>query len=253
MIYINNFNKNRLKKKIKYILCDFDRTITVHDSNTCWNFISKSGLVDKSFKDKCDATYEYYRPIELNPNIPFEDKCNYMRQWTLDVLKIYNEYNINKEKFDYILSKDEGIKLRQDFDYFLKVCNAFNIPFYVVSAGIYDAIEYILNKNNLLLPNVHIISNKFNFTNNGVDGIIGDILHSCNKDIIDLPIDNNDYGLLIGDQIEDRIVGSKYDTLDIGFCGEKDLLNLYNHNFDITLTDDSSFKYIGSIVKKNRA
>ena len=253
MIYINNISKDILTREIKYILCDFDRTITTYDSNTCWNFISKSNLIDKSFKDKCDATYKYYRPIELDTNIPFELKSYYMNKWTLDVLEIYNEYNISKEKFDYILSKDKGIKLRQYLDYFLTICNYYNIPFYIVSAGIYDVIEYILKKNNLLFPNINIISNKFNFTSNGVDGIIGDILHSCNKNSINLPINKNDFGLLIGDQIEDKVLGNNYDTLDIGFCDEASLIKNYNKNFNITLTDNASFKYISTLVKKNRA
>lgn len=250
MLYINNLNKNILKKDISFIICDFDRTITTFDSNTCWNFISKSGMVDKQFDRECDATFEYYRPIELDPTIAFNEKSKYMEQWTLDVLKIFDRYGINKEIFYNILKHDKGIKLRKNFSDFIKLTNKKNISFYIVSAGIYDVIEYTLQKNNILLPNVKILSNKFNFTDNGVNGIDGIVLHSCNKDIIDIPIKDNEYGLLFGDQIEDIKVGNRFDTYNIGFCGKEELIPTFMKNYDMTLTDDTSFDLVSKILIK---
>ena len=249
MLYINNLNKNILKKDISFIICDFDRTITTYDSNTCWNFISKSGMFDKNFDKECDDTFLYYRPIELDTNISFEEKSKYMEQWTLDVLKIFDRYGINREIFYNVLKHDKGIKLRNNFNEFIKLTNDKNITFYIVSAGIYDVIEYTLQKNNILYPNVKILSNKFIFTNNGID-IDGNILHSCNKDIIDIPINDNEYGLLFGDQIEDIKVGNRFDTYNIGFCGKKDLIPTFMNNYDMTLTDDSSYDLVSKILIK---
>lgn len=253
MIYINNLNKKLLDKKIDFIICDFDRTITTFNSNTCWNFISKSGIFRKEFDDACDATFTYYRPIELDPNISFDLKSKYMEQWTLDAIKIFDRFGINKDIFNDILSKDKGITLRKGFTDFVKLTNDNNIRFYIVSAGIYDVIKYTLEKNNILLSNVEILSNKLNFTSNGVDGINGNILHSCNKDIIDIPINSNEYGLLFGDQIEDIKVGNRFNTYNIGFCGKKDLLSTFNSNYDITITPNSSYDNISKILKKNKA
>ena len=250
MIYINNFNKTILDKNIKFIICDFDRTITSFSSNTCWNLFSKSPLVDIGFSEECTRLYNHYRPIEIDSTISFEEKSRYMEEWTIATSRVFGQFGINKQKLFEVLSTDNGIILRRGFESFAKLTNEMGIRFYIVSAGIYDVIHYTLEKNNLLLPNIHILTNKFKYNETGVSGIDGLILHSCNKDAINLPIKPDEFGLLFGDQIEDKIVGEKYDTLDIGFCPKREMLDVYNQSFDITLTPNSSFDSIGKILLK---
>ena len=250
MIYINKFNKKILERNISFIICDFDRTITSFKSNTCWNLFSKSSLIDKEFSNECNKLFDYYRPIELDSSIPFAEKSKYMEEWTLATSRIFGQFGITKEKLLEVLKKDNGILLRRGFDSFARLTNELGIKFFIVSAGIYDVIHYTLMTNNLLLPNIQIITNKFSYDSNGVSGIDGLVLHSCNKDSIQIPIRNDEFGLLFGDQVEDKRVGKNYDTYDIGFCPKKELLENYNHNFDITLTGNSSFDSIGKILLK---
>jgi len=86
------------------------------------------------------------------------------------------------------------------------------------------------------------------------------IIHSCNKCITSLPegfkntISKKDYILLFGDLIEDLKMVPKEDfprTLTFGFLDEKinDNLEFYKNNFDIVLTNNSSYEDVQNVFK----
>lgn len=244
MIYLNRFNEKLLNKKIDFVISDFDRTITNSDSATSWSVIPSSSLVDKSLKKESKLIFNHYRPIELDKNISFDNKSYNMKRWAYEQINLYKRYNITKGLLYEILGTNKRLVLRNDFSEFANKLNNMGIRLYIVSAGIYDVIKYILDKNNLLLDNISIISNHLTYDNNVISGISGTILHSCNKDSVDLDIKYNEYGLLFGDQVEDRIIGKHYNTYDIGFMSE-------NHKeYDMVLTGNSSFNNVSKILIK---
>lgn len=244
MIYLNRINKDFIGNKISFIISDFDRTITKSDSATSWSIIPSSNLVKSGLKTESEIIFNKYRKIELDNTISNEEKSYYMKLWAIEQINLYNKYSISDLLLKEIIISNDKLKLRDDFKNFVNKLKDNNIKLYIISAGIYDVIKYILLNNDISLDNIEIISNHLTFDNNIINGIKGNILHSCNKNIINLPITNNSYGLLFGDQIEDRMIGDKYNTIDIGFMNSNCL------DYDIVLTNNSSFNNISKIFIK---
>ena len=245
MIYVNSLNNDFLKSKISFVICDFDRTITKYDSATSWSIIPSSKYVNPNIQIESRKLYDYYRPIELDESLDQDKKTEYMKSWALESLNLYSKYKVSKKQLYSTLIHDNKIILREDFSLFVNRLNDLGIKLYIVSAGIYDIIEYILVDNNIYTDNIIIFSNHLKFNRGFISGIDGLFLHSCNKDEINLPINNDEYGLLFGDQVEDKKIANRYNTLDICFSNEN------KKDFDITLTGNSSFDNVGKLLIKN--
>ncbi len=248
MIYINYLNKEKLKKDISFVITDFDRTITYYNSPTTWSLFSKSNLVNPLFKKETDKLYEYYRKIEINNELSFDTKSFYMQEWAIKQLCLFKKSGIDEQLFYKIIDSSDKFKLRADFIPFVKRLNELGIKIYIVSGGIYDVIKYVLEKNNILLDNITIVSNHINFDNRTVN-ISGNIIHSFNKGDITLPIKQSELGLLFGDLVSDKEIGKKYNTIDVVFSPNGNTIENKN-NFDITLTGGSSFSNVGKIFIK---
>jgi hypothetical protein len=63
----------------------------------------------------------------------------------------------------------------------LQSLQAAQVPVLVFSAGLGDSVSAVLRYHNMLLPNIHIISNYLRFNGLQVNGFQGDIIHSFNK------------------------------------------------------------------------
>lgn len=250
MIILNNEKiLKELDNNITFVISDFDRTITSFESSTSWSIFNNSCLVDNGFKEESKSLYDYYRIKELDTSISLSDKRRYMADWTDEQVKLFSKYNINKNKFYEIIDESNGLVLRKDFVDFARRLNKLNIKLYIVSGGIYDSIQYTLKKNNVLLNNIIIVSNKLKFNKKSIVGIDGNIITSCNKDSIYLPINSQQRGLLFGDMPEDKDSGCRYNTVDVVFSHCNDT-SFYNKLFDITLTDNSSFSNVGNLLIK---
>lgn len=243
MIIINRLNNRELYKERTFVISDFDRTITTSNSSTSWSIFNNSNLVDDGFKIDSKRLYDYYRKIELDQTISILDKKRYMNEWTVEEVKLFSKYNINKKRFYEIIDESNGLVLRKDFVHFCNQLLKLDIRLYIVSGGIQDSIEYSLERNNISTNNIVIISNKLKFDRENIVGIDGNIITSCNKDDICLPIGFDEHGLLFGDIKEDKKMGHNYDTYDIGFMEN-------NASFDMTLTGDSSFSDVCKIMIK---
>lgn len=249
MIYINNINKRLTQKGISFVITDFDRTITYHDSSTTWSLFSSSKLINPKFKLESDSLYKFYRNIELSSSIPHEKKSIHMYNWALRQMSLFKKYNINEHIFYKIIDQANDFCLRSDFISFSKRLEQLGIRIYIVSGGISNVIKYILIKNGISLNNITIISNEIIFCENNI-GIGDNIIHSFNKGDISLPIRREECGLLFGDMISDKDIGKNYNTIDIVFTDEEHSKQ-NNKYFDISLTGDSSFSNVGKILIKN--
>ena len=252
MIYLNNNKLNTIfkkGKKVSFIICDFDRTITTQSSGTTWGIFTNNKLITPKLHEESSKLYKHYWPIEKDTSVDFDLKCRLMREWAITEAGLFGKYGINQRLFYEIIDKDETIVLRKDFIDFITLVNKLNIRFYIVSGGIFDVIKYVLEKHNILFDNMSIISNHLDFTNDYVSGIKGEVIHSCNKNIISLPIASDEHGLLFGDLPGDRLIGEKYDTIDIGFSNNMSIEE-YSKLFDIVLSGNSSFTNVGKLLLK---
>ena len=238
-----------------YVLMDFDRTITAHDSSTTWGLLEESQFVDPRYSEESLALYKEYRPIELDHDMPFDIKAKHMEIWHERVGGLLNKYHIFEGTIDKILSNSNGLKLRKGSRNFLEQMHMLGVPVIIVSAGLGDFIAKYLQSEHLMFDNITLYSNFFVFDEKGkIISIKQPIIHSLNKYQLDYSsiIGDRDTGIVFGDQIEDREMGRGLNTFDIGFC-DPTIHNLekYKRSFDIVLTDGSSYDEIGSVMIKN--
>lgn len=245
MIKVYKFNKNKLGD-IKYVLCDFDRTISTNESDSTWDLFRKSDLVDPLFKEESDKLFQLYRPIEVSPLIPQEMKAKYMEDWAILQFELLKKY-ISFSLFNQLINEDI-IKLRYDFKEFIELLYEKRIPLYIVSGGIYQPIISALKRNDCFNELIHVTSNKVINNDDKIVGISKPIIHSQNKKDIKLGLNSTDLGLLFGDLPKDIDMGYNLNTINCAFADEE---NSYLYNkFDFILTENSSFTNISKILIK---
>ncbi len=235
-----------------YIIADFDRTLTTHDSKTSWSVLYNHDKVDRSFKDTANKLFEYYRPIEIDENIDKKLKNNYMQEWWLKIIDLSIKYEVTNSIIKELINNQNIIKFRPGAKKLLKNMHQRNIPIIIISAGLGNLIEEFLKVNNCYYDNIYIISNFLEFNNNLVTGIKGKIIHSLNKNetslssTIKTKLNNRHNTILFGDQIADigMLSPTNQNTaIKIGFLEEKVKENKkhYLNNFDIVCTNKTSY------------
>ncbi|CAI5702321.1 unnamed protein product [Peronospora effusa] len=138
-----------------------------------------------------------------------------------------------------------------------------NVPVLIFSAGLYDVIHAVLNKEyaktiaKMPPKNVHVISNMMRFDENDkVVGFDGTLIHSLNKNASALvetdfwkqcQLEKRHNILLLGDSLGDSKMANGLDFKEdeivrIGFLndGIEQKLDMYLQCFDVVLTNDSS-------------
>lgn len=246
MIYINR--KINIKP-ISYVLCDFDRTITKDESATTWGVFSRSRYVDDKFVEDTDELFKKYRPIELDQTISDEERLKAMRTWPIEQTLLFDKHGIDYDIYKKIIAEDTSVQPREDFKEFAYTLNSLGITLYIVSAGIKDCIIHALRRNDSIFPCMRIISNEMNVYNGRIVGLKEPILHSFNKEIVSLTIDHGKHGLLFGDLPSDKKMKGTLSTTDIAFLNESPLESL-KKDFDIVLTDNSSFMNVSKLLIK---
>ncbi|RLN94963.1 hypothetical protein BBJ28_00021670 [Nothophytophthora sp. Chile5] len=138
-----------------------------------------------------------------------------------------------------------------------------NVPTLIFSAGLYDVIHAVLNKEYAKTPaktpptNVHVVSNMMRFDEDGtVVGFDGTLIHSLNKNASALTgtefwkqcqLEKRHNILLLGDSLGDADMATGLDFKEdeivrIGFLNGRadEKLELYLQRFDVVLTHDAS-------------
>lgn len=261
MKYINTNKLETLKlnRENTYIVVDFDKTITSNESEDSWEIAGK--LLGKKFNKEIDTLWTKYRPIELNFNMPFEEKKQAMEKWHEECMKLFHKYNLTKDQI--IQSIQTGnMLIRDGGKRFFKKAYEENIPVVILSAGIGNVIEEFLKQQGCYYSNINIVSNFIEFDEYGFakEFDIHTMVHSLNKSMngqISIEeIKNREYKILIGDLIQDlnMLEKEELDTaLKIAMLDEnttENFVKMYNKVFDIVLTEeDASFEEIRKIFE----
>lgn len=256
-------NKEKVKQilltKTNYaVLMDFDKTMTTVDSDDSWTIIQNPKFLHPNLSLRSNKLAEKYCPIEMDYTIPPEEKYAHMVDWYAQVLDLYYQYGLTQ---DILIScvKCGHLTLRSGVKDFLFTLYKNHVPVIILSAGIGNVIEEVLNLHGCFYDNIHIISNFFTFQNNTMLPFCNPIIHTCNKTISTLPptltkiLNQKNYFLLFGDFIEDIYMVPKKDlrkTLSFGFLEKnvKENLTPYRNAFDIVLTDNTSFYEVQDIL-----
>ena len=261
MIYITDKAKNKLSdlnKNNYYVIADFDKTLTSKDSNTTFSLFSKSGYYNENYIKERNKNYEYYRPLELNPNITDSEKFNIVKEWQEASYKLMLKYKVHESDIKRILKMEDMLKLRDNAVEFINYLNNNNIPLIISSAGIGNFIIELLKLNNCYSDNICVYSNMLEFKDDIIVDSVASIIHSMNKNDITLinsvfsRIQNKKYAIIIGDQLSDLEMAKslpKVDTISFGFleANINELQDLFMDKFDIVLKDNETFDSINKI------
>lgn len=250
-----------------HVIADFDKTLThaFTNRNKVMSIIAilrNKNYLTEDYPKKAYALFDEYHPIEINPNIQLKEKKKAMDKWWKEHFRLLIKSGLNLKDIEKLVDEGE-IKLRKYVLEFIDFLYTKKIPLIIMSAGLGDAIKLFLEKEKRLYENVHIVSNFFEWENDGkAKSVKQPVIHSINKDehsLEKLPIytelQNRKNVLLLGDGLGDlgMITGFKFNNLiSIGFLNDKVEENLshFKKNFDVILTGDGDAKFIYDFVKE---
>lgn len=252
-----------------HVLADFDRTLT--KCFTAWvkrwtliSVLRSEWYLSEEYTKKAYELFDYYNPIEINPNIPLEEKKKEMTIWWNKHLDLLVHSSLHKSHIDRVINS-WIIEFRDGVVEFLNFLSENNIPLVIISAnGLWtDSIKLFFEKNNVLTSNVYIISNSFVWWEDDI-AVWYDkrVVHVFNKDetiLSDFPeihekIENRKNVILLWDSLWDPLMIEwfEYDNLlKIWFLNEKEeeLEESYKKSYDLILTWDSDFYVWEEVLK----
>lgn len=253
-----------------HVLADFDRTLTKEfvQGRKIASLISvlrDNNYLTPDYPEKAKALYAKYYPIEKDLSISLEKRKKTMKQWWTEHFELLINSNLNIKDIEKAV-EHQDLELRKGTDEFLNLLKENNIPLVILSSSGLgeEAIELYLKKRNLLFENIHIISNSFQWDNQGqAIRINTPIIHTLAKNetiIKDFPkifekVKERKNVILLGDSVSDieMITGFDYNNLiKIGFLNEeieKDLEN-YKENYDVLILNDSSVEFINNLLSQ---
>ncbi|XP_021962943.1 cytosolic 5'-nucleotidase 3 [Folsomia candida] len=253
------------------VITDFDATLTRYhlDGNKCdssYGIIATSPLVSSDYRDKAMELYKKYYPIEVTPTMTIQEKIPHMIEW----YEKSHEYMIScqpplKRSSIQDMVKLSTATLRDNAKTAVERMSQAGIPLLVLSAGIGDVVQAVLQASGIDLPNVQVISNFMQF-DDAMENIVGfkePLIHMYNKNEAAIHDDNSNYfkdlrsrhniillGDSLGDSNMDHGVADPKNVLKIGFLNAhfEQHLEEFMTAFDIVLVDDQSFDLVNLLL-----
>ncbi len=276
VIIVNPKKCEQVKLKISeagadnfHVVSDFDRTITYgldEQGRTTTTVIaqlrSDVNYLGKDYFDESHRLFDIYHPIEINPNIPLNEKKKKMHEWWRKHFDLIAKSGLNIRLIKKVV-RERPLKFRKGSLEFINFLKQRKIPLLFISAAPGDILIEYLKHDKLLSQNVHVVSNKYKFDKEGKAIEVQEpIIHVFNKSEISLKgypaynlIKQRENILILGDSEDDTEVveGFDYDNLiKIGFLNENisKRLKAFKEKYDIILTGDQDFKFINKLVKE---
>jgi len=253
--------------KSLHVISDFDKTITKakikgQKTHTSIAQIREGNYLSEEYVRKSYKLYDRYHPFEINNNLSEEGINKKMMEWWGSHINLLVQERMSRNVVEEIIIK-KSIKLRKNADKLFKLLYDKKIPFLIFSAGVGDIIKGHLKSEGLLYGNVHLISNFFEYDENGyVKGYKSEIIHVYNKDEFSLKktpyfekIKKKKNVILLGDNLgdADMVKGLSHKTiLKIGFLNEDVEKNreAYQEKFDAVILNDGPMDFVVSVLKE---
>ena len=251
-----------------HVLSDFDKTLTraIYSGNRAGSVIShlRNGkYLSEDYAERAHELFDKYHPIEIDPNIEWEEKNEKMDEWWRSHKELLIESGFNREIVERCVKEmiDEKYpEFREGVVDFLESLDENNIPLIVMTASLGDLVSEFMKQSRVLSDNVHVIGNKFKYDENGEAVSFKKIIHVLNKhemEIKDLEVyselvDRRNV-LLLGDNVGDvkMVEGFEYDNLiKVGFLNENVEENLeeYKKNYDVVIIGDGDFEFVNGLL-----
>ncbi len=251
-----------------HILSDFDKTLTKEFIDwekrpSLISILRRQNILWEDYSKKAYELFDFYNPIEIDPNIDIEEKKRQMTIWwerhfDLLVYSWLKRQDIDKAINSWI------IRLRKGVNDFLSKMKIENVPVIIISANALwsDSNYLFLEQNWVNFDNIEIISNSFIWDNNWIAIWYNKpVIHVFNKDETVLTSFPEIYSeirirknvILLWDSLGDpgMITWFEYDNLlKIGFLNDKveELLEEYKKNYDVVIIWDWEFDFVNEII-----
>jgi len=235
-----------------HIVSDFDLTLTAPGSESSWSVFSKSGVLGRAFIDEADALVKRYHVLELDETIDFKKKFAYMDEWWQKEFSLFIKYGLTEELLEEALNK-APIFFRDGAKEFLKKMNENDVPVIIISGGIGNIIEKVLERNGCNFDNIHMLANFIEFEGAVATKLKGKMIHVLNKNEQALPsevcqrlgLEARPNVILLGDMVGDASMTSApaENVIRVGFLdqNEKENLEPFQKAFDVVCTDNTTF------------
>jgi len=262
------FKKEGLDKI--HVLADFDRTLTKAFVNgksvaSLISVLRDENYLTPDYPEKAKALYEKYHAIEKDPSCPIEEKKTHMKNWWTEHFELLIKSGLTKKDIEKAM-ESTNLSLREGAEEFLEILKNSKMPLVVLSSsglGV-ESIGLFLEKRGLFFENIYIISNSFEWDNNGTAvSVKQPIIHGMNKNETSVKrfpaifeqVKNRKNILLLGDSLNDAEMAEGFDyrnILKIGFLNEdiEQNLSAYSSAFDAVLTGDSSLGPVNTILRQ---
>ncbi|CAI5741151.1 unnamed protein product [Peronospora farinosa] len=261
------FSTDRLDKLV--VIADFDYTLTPAYKKTSddqalstHRILMESEAMGPQAETIARKIFEKYYPIEQSATLTRKEKLPFMIQWWTETHELIVKHGVSKKAVCKAVEESD-ISFREGFMEIFELLARENVPVLIFSAGLYDVIHAVLNKEyaktiaKMPPKNVHVISNMMRFDENDkVVGFDGTLIHSLNKNASALietdfwkqcQLEKRHNILLLGDSLGDSNMANGLDFKEdeivrIGFLndGIEQKLDMYLQRFDVVLTNDSS-------------
>jgi len=248
-------------------IVDFDNTLTkTHKDGVSldcsWGVLENYRELPSSYHDRVRAAKEKYHPIELDVSISQEEKIPIMIEWYKEANRCLAESGV-KLPWLPLMVEQSNVELRDQTDEMLKTLHVNNIPMLVLSAGVGDLINHIMQHFGVLHPNTTLVSNFLKFDEEGnIVGLQGeetDLIHMYNKAESIRKRSSEESCkrrnvIVLGDSLGDvhMAAGVKDPSvvLTIGFLNHniESSLETYKAHFDIVLLDDQTMSFPHSLL-----
>lgn len=263
MITISDEGKKKLSEldiNDFFVVADFDKTITTGNSKSTFSLFSISGLYGAQYEKERTEVHDFYRPIELDANMPQEEKFKLMRAWAIESYGLMLKHKVRESDVENIVRQKRFLELRSGVVEFISNLNKLGIPLIINSAGIGNFIECILRLNNCYSDNIFISANFLEFKDDVIVDSIKDIIHSMNKydirlsEMAENAIRGRRTGILIGDQLSDLNMDHKLpndSNITFGFLESNVEENekIFKEYYDVVLKDNEGFESIEKLLK----
>lgn len=249
------------------VVSDFDRTLTLSFFNgqrSCNSItiVQTDGILGKAYIEESQKLFDYYYPIESSAQFDANYKYVKMTEWWDKSFQVLMKHGMTKQALLDAVAK-EAIHFRQGVADFVEITDSYKIPVTIFSAGLGDAIQLLLDSQNLTRKNQHLIANFLEFDSFGsMIGYSKPVIHSCNKGFTSV-IGNHVFQkikarknvVLFGDLVEDVKMVEGLDCqqlLKVGFLNEQleQLMSAYEKHFDVVILGDGTFEGANKILKR---
>ncbi len=233
------------------------------------SILRNENILNDSYVEKAKELKNRYHPFEINPGLSNEEKSLKMKEWWQKHTDLLIEHKLTKNHIHQAVNHP-SIVLREGVKNIFNYAYKYSIPVIIFSAsgiGI-DSIIYLLERFNIQTPNVHVVTNRFEYENALLIKSIQPLIHALNKNESVLAffpeikkiLLSHDNIILFGDSPHDAdMVDEKNHkhVVRVGLCNEKDsekkqeVLPLFQEKFDIVIEDDGSLDTILESIQEN--